>query len=108
MSSNADVIAALERAKIALQRQLNETSDQTTADELHDAIECISDEVMAVETKNLADSTYVPGTGPFQKATADGKAFIAKLKNLQNTFAAIEAVASAIDQVLKLVTKLGL
>jgi len=108
MSSNADAVKALEQAKRSLKTQLESISDQERADRLHDAIECISDEVSAVEAKNLANSTYVPCTDSFQKATKDGKAFIAELKNLQNIFSTVEAVARAIDQVLKLVGKLGL
>jgi hypothetical protein len=107
MATNAQVIAALEADKTTLQNQVA-AADANTTNVLMDAIQAISNEVGAIQQQNLSTANYIPATTLFNNATQEGKGFVASLTQLKNTFATLNAVASAIDQVIKIATGLGL
>ena len=108
MSSNSDVTAVLQNALQTLSGQLQQTQDQAKIDALSDTIDAISDELAATEAKNLGNANYVPSTDAFKQATADGKAFVTSLNNLKNIVAGAATVAGVADQIIKLITTLGL
>jgi hypothetical protein len=106
MTSNADAIAALERAKATLQAQCDAASVDTLK-QLTDSIHAISSEIGALATAALNNATYVPVTDSFTKVTDDARAFLDILNKLKTTFAVASEVASALDSVIKLITKLS-
>lgn len=107
MTTNADAIAALVKSKAALQAQCDAASDDTLK-QLINGIHNISDEIGALEAAALNNADYVPVTDPFKSATADAKSFLATLNRLKTVFAAVGSVASALDSIINLITKLGL
>jgi hypothetical protein len=107
MTTNADAIAALVDSKTKLQAQTDAASGDTLL-QLISTLHNISSEVGALEAATLNSATYVPGTDAFKNATADAKSFLTTLNNLKAAFAEAGAIASALDTVINLITKLGL
>jgi hypothetical protein len=107
MTTNADAIAALVKSKATLQAQCDDASGDTLA-QLVSTIHNITSEIGALETAALNDANYIPATDPFKSATADAQSFLATINNLKTAFADVGVVASALDTVVNLVTKLGL
>ena len=107
MTTNAEAIAALVQSKTTLQAQCDDASGDTLA-KLMASIHALTSEIGALEAAALSNATYVPATDAFNKATQDAKAFLATLNNLKATFAAAASVASALDTVINLISKVGL
>jgi hypothetical protein len=107
MTTEAGAIAALVDSKSVLQAQCDAASSDTLA-QLIGAIQTISGEIGALEAAALNNANYVPATDAFKSATADAKAFLVTLNRLKTVFAAAGSVASALDSVINLVTKLKL
>lgn len=107
MTTNADAIKALVKSKAALQARCD-AADSDTLDKLEEAIHHISSEIGALENTTLNTATYIPQTDAFKNATDKAKAFLTTLNTLKTIFAAIGVVASAIDSVINLITKLSL
>ena len=106
MTSNADAIAALEKAKAVLEAQCDAASVDSLK-QLSDSIDAISSEIGALELVVLSSAAYVPATDSFKKVTDDAKAFLGTLNKLKTTFAYAGEVASALDTVINLITKLS-
>ena len=107
MTTNANAIAALVKSKAALQDQCD-AAGADTLDKLEEAIHNISSEIGALETITLTTAPYIPQTDAFKNATDKAKAFLTTLNTLKTIFNAIGAVASAIDSVINLISKLSL
>jgi hypothetical protein len=107
MTTNADAIAALVDSKTKLQAQTDAASGDTLR-QLISAIHNISSEVGALEMAALDNANYLPATDAFKSATADAKSFLTTLNNLKAAFAEAGTIASALDKVISLITKLGL
>ena len=107
MTTNADAISALVNSKFVLQNQCD-AADSDTLDKLEEAIHHISSEIGALETTTLNTASYIPQTEAFKNATDKAKAFLTTLNTLKTIFNAIGAVASAIDSVINLISKLSL
>jgi len=107
MTTNASAIAALVKSKKALQDQCDAASGDTLK-QLENAIHNISSEVGRLETATLNTATYIPQTDAFKSTTAEAKAFLATLNTLKTAFSTIGEVASALDSVINLITKLSL
>lgn len=107
MTTNADAIAALVSSKRTLQGQCDAASVDTLR-QLTGSIDVISSEIGALAASALNNAAYVPATNPFKKTTNEAQAFLAVLSKLKATFGAAGAVASALDSVINLVTKLSL
>jgi hypothetical protein len=107
MSTNAEVITALENAKTVLQGQVD-AANGATLNQLTDSIDYVSDEILAIEAKALANSTYVPATDAFKANTDEAKAFVADINQLKTNFDTAVTVAGVLDQVVGLITKVAL
>lgn len=107
MTTEAAAIAALVDSKSVLQAQCDAASGNTLM-QLVGAIQTISGEIGALEAAALNNANYIPATDPFKIATADAKDFLATLNSLKTAFATAASVASALDSVINVVTKLKL
>lgn len=107
MTTNAQAIAALVQSKAVLQAQSDAASGDTLV-QLENAIGNISSEIGALESAALNNASYIPGTDAFKKVTASAQSFLKQLNTLKDVFAAVGAVASALDTVVNLITKLAL
>jgi hypothetical protein len=107
MTTSAQAIAALVQSKAVLQSQCDSASGETL-NQLVATIQNISSEIGTLAASALNNAPYIPGTDAFKEATASAQSFLATLNSLQKAFSALASVASALDSVVKLITKLGL
>ncbi|MEO6801244.1 MAG: hypothetical protein ABI178_15000 [Rhodanobacter sp.] len=105
MTTNADAIAALVKAKATLQAQCDAAS-VSTLKRLTSSINSISSEIGALAAAALNNAIYVPVTDSFRKVTDDAKVFLATLNKLKTTFANASEVVGVLDSVINLVTRL--
>lgn len=88
---------------------LAKAADSLSADAaqpLQDLIDDINSEIDALTAAELGNADYVPQTDPFNAATAQGQAFIARLNALKSTLCTIASVVGAATTILGVVTRL--
>ena len=102
MPTNHDAIKELLDSKKALEAQVNAGATGSNLDNLGDAIKTIGNEVRELVLQGLEDN-YVPQSDAFKAVTAQAKAFVGKLKAIENAFKVLNSVVSAVTTVLKYV-----